>query len=115
MPLPLLKSGCLADAAAAGEVLPQPLVVRGDGQQRLLDDELGCGAWLITRDAPPSTESWLRTVSLRRELSDNDALCRWLDRRRVECVLVRPDRYVFGTGEALRLRAAYARYLAGLG
>jgi 3-(3-hydroxy-phenyl)propionate hydroxylase len=51
---------------------------------------------LLTRSAP----------------GNHDGINAWLDQHGVNAVLVRPDRYVFGSGEADRLRAAYQRYLA---
>ncbi|MCL9999481.1 MAG: hypothetical protein NBV68_08870 [Erythrobacter sp.] len=37
----------------------------------------------------------------------------WLEAHRAEAVLVRPDRYVFGTGTPAELTAAWAAALSG--
>lgn len=79
---------------AAGSYFPQPLA--DDGTR--LDDVLGPGHWLIARHD-------LSTQSLQpfaRQLGD------WLDSYASDAVLVRPDRYVFGTGSAAELDAAWS-------
>lgn len=97
---PPLGAGCvLADSPAAGTLFIQPWA----GETRL-DDVLGAGPWLITRadlDRP-------RLAPFRA------ALAAWLDKQGVEAVLVRPDRYVFGAGEAGALAAAWRARLPGL-
>lgn len=100
-------SGCiLAGSPGAGGVFPQPL----DGERRL-DDLLGEGPWLIGRTAPIA--AGIAAFGL-----DDPALApfaaavgAWLDRHQAQAVLVRPDRYVFGTGEAAQLAAAYLQAL----
>ena len=94
---PAFAQGCiLKGSAAAGELFPQPWANQ-DGKVLRLDDMLGQGPWLITRD----------------KLSDHElqpfkpTLTAWLDRHNAEAVLVRPDRYVFGTGETQALQNAY--------
>jgi 3-(3-hydroxy-phenyl)propionate hydroxylase len=107
------KSGCvLAGSPGAGELFPQPTA--GDGPARLrLDDRLGEGAWLIARSAGETAPG------VRRLEVDDEALApfrpgllAWLHRRQVEAVLVRPDRYVFGSGAPGALLAAWAESLA---
>jgi len=39
------------------------------------------------------------------------ALAKWLDEHGAEAVLVRPDRYVFGSGDPAALLAAWAKAL----
>ncbi|WP_088310970.1 bifunctional 3-(3-hydroxy-phenyl)propionate/3-hydroxycinnamic acid hydroxylase MhpA [Novosphingobium sp. B 225] len=86
---PPISSGLiLAGSAGAGSYFPQPVV---DGQR--LDDVTGIGAWLLTRaglDEPKIAP--FRT-----------ALEQWLDVQQAEAVLIRPDRHVFGTGNAAML------------
>jgi len=107
------KSGCvLAGSPGAGELFPQPTA--GDGPARLrLDDRLGEGAWLIAR-AAGETAPGVRRLAVDDEALTpfRAALLTWLDRRQVDAVLIRPDRYVFGSGDSGGLLAAWAESLA---
>jgi len=116
-PLPPIRTapftnGCvLAGSPGAGELFPQP--TSGHGQRRLrLDDGLGEGPWLISR--PPTTcDLGLVTRHLDEPMLDpfRADLLRWFEAHDAEAVLVRPDRYVFGTGEPAKLAAAWAAAL----
>ncbi len=93
---PPISSGMLMPGtAAAGSYFPQ--AVAADGSR--LDDVLGLGHWTIARDdlAEP------RFAPFARQLGG------WLDRQGAEAVLVRPDRYVFGTGSKAALDEAWQR------
>ena len=103
---PPLTCGCLmAGSPGAGEVFPQPWTV--DGTR--LDDVAGAGAWLITRtDLGPAegvNALSLDCASLQPFASD---IASWLDKQGAEAVLVRPDRYVFGTGSAESLLESWS-------
>lgn len=120
-PLPPLRpapfaSGCiLAGSPGAGEVFLQPIA--GEGPRRLrLDDALGDGAWLITRAPAPPTTAGVRAVSVQDDLLApfRAGVLAWLEGRDAEAVLVRPDRYIFGTGEPATLLAAWTRALTPL-
>lgn len=109
---PPMSEGCiLAGSPLAGSYFPQP-VAEGQPLQRL-DDVLGSGAWLISRTSCPSVAG-LKQVDI------GDAslapfrphLAGWLDGAGVDAVLVRPDRYVFGAGDAADLQRAWLRWLA---
>jgi 3-(3-hydroxy-phenyl)propionate hydroxylase len=107
-----LGAGCiLAGTPGAGALFPQPTL--GEGVRRLrLDDGLGEGPWLITRRSAP-VGLGIATYDL-----DHPALSpflldllRWFSAHNAQAVLVRPDRYVFGTGEPVALLAAWAAAL----
>ncbi|OHD08544.1 bifunctional 3-(3-hydroxy-phenyl)propionate/3-hydroxycinnamic acid hydroxylase MhpA [Sphingopyxis sp. RIFCSPHIGHO2_12_FULL_65_19] len=94
---PISTGTILTGSPAAGSYFPQP--VAADGAR--LDDVLGADHWLISRadlDAP-RLASFAATLSL------------WFDKHRAEAVLVRPDRYVFGTGSPQMLRSAWAGFV----
>lgn len=90
---PIIKGAILARSAAAGSYFPQ--VVSECGKR--LDDVMGIGHWLISREdlnqhhlAPFATN-----------------IGSWLDQVNCDSVLIRPDRFVFGTGEAPDLLYAW--------
>ena len=106
----------LTDTPKAGERFFQPHLGAGEGGLRL-DDVLGPQAWLITRG-----ERYARMIDRRlnlRQVSTSqpglapfrDKLEGWLEAAGTEAVLVREDRYVFGTGSAAHLARSYARCL----
>lgn len=97
---PPISCGAIVEGSpGAGRYFPQPCGV-GDSAQKL-DDVLGPGAWLISR-MPLPAEIGIATVTLDDPsiASFRPALAAWLDARAAEAVVVRPDRYVFGTGAA---------------
>lgn len=113
---PDFTKGCLiANSRGAGELFPQPSPGEGDATRRL-DDALGKGPWLISRSAP-AVGAWRAGRMLRIGLGDprlspfRQAVEAWLDKRSAEAVLVRPDRYVFGTGPPEALETAFAERL----
>ena len=110
-PAPLAGDGVMAGAAGAGALFPQP--VSGSPEQRLrLDEVLGEGPWLIARD-PAASDHGLPTFGLGEPRLDpfRADLARWLDAHKVDAVLIRPDRYVFGAGEPTALADAYRQAL----
>lgn len=88
-----LGPGVMLDGVG-GEYFPQPWAA-----DVRLDDLLGEGPWLIDRaslaDGPLALFA--------------DQLTAWFGSRDAEAVLVRPDRYVFGTGAAEELTTAWAQ------
>ncbi|ABS63160.1 monooxygenase FAD-binding [Parvibaculum lavamentivorans DS-1] len=102
-----LKSGVLA---GGGSVCPEP----GHESGRRLDDEAGYAALLITRDACAASRAFGDAggaVLLSALLPDAEGRLAAL-MQGAPALLVRPDRYVFGAGEAPALVAAWQAYLA---
>ncbi|MGE0742917.1 MAG: bifunctional 3-(3-hydroxy-phenyl)propionate/3-hydroxycinnamic acid hydroxylase [Hyphomonadaceae bacterium] len=103
-----LLGGCLSEGAtAAGTYFRQPI-----SKEARLDNVLGPGAWLIERAAV----SQKRGQQLTRVSVDDislapfkDALATWFDEHQVSAVLVRPDRYAFGAGDAEMLLSAWTK------
>jgi 3-(3-hydroxy-phenyl)propionate hydroxylase len=108
-PMAGLSTGFVHASPRAGTLALQPGARRYDERSGLLDDLLGDSLgqkfWLLTRGAAPASPgAWLGTASLTTDIDDDGALAAWLDG--ADAVLVRPDRYVFGTGRADELIAA---------
>jgi 3-(3-hydroxy-phenyl)propionate hydroxylase len=106
---PLLAGGICEGAAAAGVYFFQTIA----GGVRL-DDVIGAGPWLIARHAVPRQLAGLTHISLAdtRLAPFSDELASWLDAHAAEAVIVRPDRYAFGAGEANALQDAWSRLLS---
>lgn len=107
---PLLAGYLCQSAGAAGTYFRQPIK---NGAR--LDDTLGPGAWLIERSATSSNTG----QTLKRICIDDASLApfrhtliAWLDEHSANAVLVRPDRYVFGAGDADALRSAWTKEVA---
>ncbi|WP_285713822.1 bifunctional 3-(3-hydroxy-phenyl)propionate/3-hydroxycinnamic acid hydroxylase [Erythrobacter oryzae] len=96
---PLSAGAILAGTPGAGSYFPQ---FTGTAGERL-DDALGEGFWLIDR----------RDTATARLGPFGADIARWLAAHGAEAVLVRPDRYVFGTGTAAALEKAWAARLSG--
>lgn len=90
---PISAGTILGGSAAAGSYFPQFVAAEGSR----LDEQLGAGHWLIARG----------DVASARLAAFADQLDSWFDRVGAEAVLVRPDRYVFGTGSPAELQAAW--------
>ncbi|HWF01387.1 MAG TPA: bifunctional 3-(3-hydroxy-phenyl)propionate/3-hydroxycinnamic acid hydroxylase [Caulobacteraceae bacterium] len=108
-PPPLSGPAIRSGAPAAGEIFPQATAAGGAHIQRL-DDVLGPGAWLISRTgADTKRQAGVTEVVTKdpRLALFRTTLERWLDARDAQAVLVRPDRYVFGTGRPDELIGAW--------
>ena len=108
--LPPFSAGwLLSGSAAAGKLFPQAVTV--DDPRVYLDDVMGRDAWLLVRRGSlPEVSSELPIRAAR--LADlPGALAKmteeWLIEHDIETILVRPDHYVFGTGDARRLIEAF--------
>jgi len=107
-------SGCvLAGSAGAGELFPQPTAGEDLAPMRL-DDGLGDEAWLIARASTREAAVGVRRLNLEDEALApfRTAVLAWLDQHEAEAVLVRPDRYVFGSGAPQALLDAWAASLS---
>lgn len=104
----------LRDTPRAGAIFPQDSV---NGVR--LDDILGRGAWLIARRAEdvaglesPLVER-IDAIEGRALAPFAASLTAFLDEVGADAVLVRPDRYIFGAGQARDLLDAYGAALRG--
>jgi 3-(3-hydroxy-phenyl)propionate hydroxylase len=111
-PPPLARGLILEGTSAAGTLFPQPWSP-ASGQIVKLDDVLGSDAWLIGRDCECADISTMPVPVRVRPLDHPDlepfasTLDEWLATQSSNAVLVRPDRYVFGTGHAKALVSAF--------
>lgn len=92
---PIMEGAILAGSEGAGRYFPQLMSANGVR----IDDILGNRHWLIERDR--LTEPALAPFG--------HSLCEWLDAHNADAVLMRPDRYVFGTGSRDQLHAAWQK------
>ena len=95
---PIGTGAIMAGSRGAGNYFPQ--LVAEDGSR--LDELLGPGVWLIGRETLQESRMAPFAAGLRA----------WLDHQSAEAVLVRPDRYVFGTGESGVLSAHWQAQMA---
>lgn len=105
---PISAGKILAGSAGAGSYFPQPW--SQDGLDTKLDDITGPGPVLFARrGALPADLGGVRVF----DIADPalafaaDAISAWLARYDAPAVLVRPDRYVFGTAEPKQLIEAW--------
>ncbi|MBA4306578.1 MAG: hypothetical protein C0429_07550 [Sphingopyxis sp.] len=96
---PIMDGVIFAGSKGAGRYFPQLMSAEGVR----IDDVLGNRHWLIARDN--LTQPALVPFS--------HLLCEWLDAHDADAVLVRPDRYVFGTGSREQLHTAWQNITGG--
>lgn len=105
---PISRGAILAVTAGAGNYFPQPRA--GGKPDKKLDDALGSGTWLISRSSLQKSEGVIAASLDASVLAPfKVALQAWLDDHEADAVLVRPDRYVFGTGSADQLIEQWKR------
>lgn len=112
-----------------GELMPGPLVLSGGGTFMIspevdgapLDDLIERRFLVLARSAAhlDASATWWRgigsLVTTLDELTDHGALRRWMDRRALDVVVVRPDHYVLGGGASLEaITESVADLLAGV-
>ncbi|MEC7233499.1 MAG: FAD-dependent monooxygenase, partial [Pseudomonadota bacterium] len=104
MTFPPLLAGTIMDGSAqAGMLFPQ--VGR-------LDDIMGPGAWLIAKgDLSGGLPIQYISLDDERLKAAQDDIEGWLDAHQAEAVLVRGDKYIFGTGEGEQLATAFGHAL----
>jgi 3-(3-hydroxy-phenyl)propionate hydroxylase len=111
-PPALTGPAILEGTPGAGVLFPQPTAAHDERTVRL-DDALGAGAWLIAASPPARAEPGITIVGLDdpRIAPFRASLAAWLRKYAVEAVLVRPDRYVFGTGSGEHVLLAWSKAL----
>lgn len=107
----LLDAGRGTRRGAVGWTLPQPIVLAGDGEQRLLDDALPPGWTVLTLDGshPAGLDAWTdagaTAVAVRggwqapvpwAVVDLSGVIRRWFAQHHAEAVVLRPDGVVFG-------------------
>jgi 3-(3-hydroxy-phenyl)propionate hydroxylase len=90
---PISEGLIVSGSAAAGSYFPQAIADSG----ARLDAYLGRGPWILSR-ADLAEETIAPFAA---------SLVAWFDKTGVEAVLVRPDRYVFGTGRPETLKQSW--------
>jgi 3-(3-hydroxy-phenyl)propionate hydroxylase len=95
MDWPDLHGGCFTSTAGAGSLLPQTFA-GGTG----MDDAFGAGWWLIGEGLPPQPPPPVKAIPLDARQAQDFApgLRAWMTEHEAPAVMVRPDRFVFGTG-----------------
>jgi 3-(3-hydroxy-phenyl)propionate hydroxylase len=106
--IPGLQAGFLHPSKRAGELLPQTTHAKSaDGKRGRLDDVLGSGFWLLTKEATSALPPNIKQFVLGHDITDETGrLDKWLEDAGATAALIRPDRYVFGTGMPDELIAA---------
>ena len=102
---PLGPGALLPDCAAAGSYFPQ---FTGSHGERL-DDVLGAGAWLISVSTSATPSNTSRSIAIEDPLLApfREPLAAWLKAQNSTAVLIRPDRYIFGTADPEALARAW--------
>ena len=104
----------VSGSAKASSIFPQ-----GQAGGKRLDDVMGGGAWLIARRSADLAGVSSKLLSRVEALDGNalkpfaPALAAYLDSAGADAVLVRPDRYTFGTGGVKALVGAWEKAIHG--
>jgi 3-(3-hydroxy-phenyl)propionate hydroxylase len=101
--LPGIVDGFVTATPMAGELFPQPRAHLANGSEGRLDDLMGHEFWLISRRTIGESLPHLKAVQLGVDLFDDGTIDNWLRKADAEAVLIRPDRYVYGTGSQAAL------------
>jgi 3-(3-hydroxy-phenyl)propionate hydroxylase len=100
-------AGFLADQPGVdgvGDMIPQPFVSTADGDHVRLDDALGHGWALLARPGARGLtadvrEQWVG-LGARLFVDRDGVLGPWMERRQVDALVLRPDRFVYAAGRA---------------
>jgi 3-(3-hydroxy-phenyl)propionate hydroxylase len=113
--LPGFANGFLHPSKRAGEILPQTSQAKSaNGQRGKLDDLLTEGFVLLTKQAARALPPNVKQFILGHDITDETGrLDEWFDTISSEAVLVRPDRYIFGTGAPNELIAVLEAQMRG--
>ena len=103
---PISEGVVLSGSPGAGERFIQPLIGTS-----MLDDHTGSGWRLFFHGEVESNGPHFIAAHDAAMLEDGGAVLNWLDRHSSNAVLVRPDHYVFGSGDAVELVHAMCRAL----
>lgn len=111
--LPGMATGFLHPSERVGELLPQTAHAKSaGGKTGKLDELLGDGFWLLTKEAATTVPPGVKQFVLNRDITDETGrLDKWLEEAGASAAIVRPDRYVFGTGTPDELTRALAAAL----
>lgn len=104
---PSIAGVTMQGVAAAGTIFPQPV----DPIEGRLDDIVGAGALLLHRASPPQVSALdAKVIDIVNDLPPKLGIAveDWLKSLGAAAVLVRPDHYVFGTGDATSLSVAWS-------
>lgn len=107
--LPGFSTGFIHKSPRAGELMPQTTTARtSNGRRGKLDDLLGDGFWLLTKQDTKAPNN-VGCIVIGRDVTDETGrLDQWLEDTGALAALIRPDRYVFGTGAPGELCAVFA-------
>lgn len=103
-PKPIYPSGFMLEGnPQAGKFFPQMDICFG-GKMERLDDVLGKGFAVISRNAIESSALWdklgAKLLVLDRDILDESGkLKAWFDKAEAELVIIRPDRFIFAAGK----------------
>lgn len=102
------EQGLVGTHKLAGYLMIQPVVQNSGGQKMLMDEHIGNGFALIsTREVNNQDTEWFRnnlggTVNVvGQDMVDVDGkLAAYFDEHKIDCLLVRPDRYIYDAGQS---------------
>jgi 3-(3-hydroxy-phenyl)propionate hydroxylase len=113
-PSPRHRAGFLAAQPgnkAVGELVPQPFVLAAGAERMRLDDALGPGWAVLTRRGAVRVDAWANVGAQCLEVAagggnpteerivDVENILRpWMERRGVDTLVLRPDRFVYAAG-----------------
>ncbi len=111
--LPGIVDGFVTRTPMAGQLFPQPWAKLASSREGRLDDLMGHEFWLVSKGSVAGESlPHLKAVQIGADLFDDGTIETWLQKAGAEAALIRPDRYVYGTGGARELADALRALLA---